>query len=61
MEIIKRGSIPGEREHEVTCYRCKTVFRFKEHEAQKHYDQRDGDYLSIDCPVCDGIVTKNVY
>lgn len=50
--IIKRGIKPAERLYEVTCGECTTVFSFKQAEAQYKSDQRDGDYLTIQCPVC---------
>lgn len=52
MEIIVRGKLPEEDEYEATCYRCRTVFRFQRVEARYVSDQREGDYLSIACPVC---------
>jgi hypothetical protein len=52
VEIIKRGKLPGNQVHECTCRDCKTVFRFKEAEAEYVSDQRDGNALKISCPVC---------
>jgi hypothetical protein len=52
MEIIERGTLPTERQHEIRCRNCKTLFRFKCHEATYVPDERDGDFLSINCPVC---------
>jgi hypothetical protein len=31
---------------------CDTLFEFQEIEAEKVYDQRDGSYFKIQCPVC---------
>lgn len=61
VEIIKRGVPRGEVVHDITCRFCKSELRFKEHEAKIHYDQRDGDYLSITCPVCQNTITKGVH
>lgn len=52
VQIIKRGTPPSEREYRICCYSCKTVFQFKQSEATLHPDQRDGDYVAIQCPVC---------
>lgn len=52
VEIIRRGVIPGERVREATCPNCKTLFSFKEMEAEYSSDQRDGDSFKIACPVC---------
>ena len=60
MEIIKRGSLPAEREHQSICTNCGTIFKFKQGEARFHDDQRDGAYLAIACPVCQRTVTKAV-
>jgi predicted RNA-binding Zn-ribbon protein involved in translation (DUF1610 family) len=59
MEIIKRGEIPVHT-YDVTCRHCKTEFRFQKDEAVYHCDPRDGDYLSIRCPVCRHVATKSV-
>ena len=60
VEIIKRGVPRGEVVHDITCRFCKSELRFKEHEAKRHYDQRDGDYLSITCPVCQSVINKDI-
>jgi hypothetical protein len=52
MEILHRGTLPEERQYEATCTRCYTKFRFAQHEASMSSDQRDGNALRIDCPVC---------
>jgi RNase P subunit RPR2 len=60
MEILHRGIAPSERTHEATCSTCKTKIRFVQHEAKYNSDQREGDYLSITCPVCSHIITKQL-
>lgn len=50
MEIIRPGLVPGKREYRTTCTHCGCVFRFMQHEAEYCSDQRDGDYVAIDCP-----------
>lgn len=57
MKIIKRGVVPGEKSVTTTCENCETKFKFLRQEATQRYDQRDGDYLEIHCPVCRKIVT----
>lgn len=57
MEIIKRGKIPEEKEAEGTCHNCGTVIRAKRSEGKTIYDQRDGDYVRLACPVCTQTIT----
>jgi len=52
MKILERGQIPNEQLYEIRCTKCRTLFQFQQQEAKYHSDQRDGDYLMIDCPVC---------
>jgi len=52
MEIIQRGQKPEEKPYRVTCRTCDTVFEFLRSEAKYVPDQRDGDYVEINCPVC---------
>lgn len=60
VRIISEGVPPCQVEHQVQCNQCKTVFAFTIREAKMHYDFRDGDYMEIACPVCNGAVTKSV-
>ena len=52
MKIIKRGKKSEERVYRVTCDDCGTVFEFKRAEAEYVSDQRDGDALTVKCPLC---------
>ena len=52
MRIIEQGRLPGEREHIVRCLECQTKFAFKESEARRSIDERDGDALVVKCPTC---------
>lgn len=61
MEILHRGTAPSERVHEATCNSCKTKVRFTQGEAKYNSDQREGDYLSVSCPVCHNIITKALH
>ena len=59
MKIIERGTDPKTVPIRATCNHCRTVFEFHPIEAKYNSDQRDGDFYSIDCPVCKRTVTKN--
>jgi hypothetical protein len=62
-EIITPGQLPSEKTYTVTCSNCRTMFKFKQGEARyNNGDQRDGDYLTINCPLpgCGKTVTKSV-
>jgi len=50
--IIKRGELPKDRIYRCTCYNCYTEFEFTQEEGTYHSDQRDGEYLTIACPLC---------
>jgi RNase P subunit RPR2 len=52
MKIIERGHLPEQKPYRVTCGTCRTIFEFEQREAKVTRDQRDGDYVSIACPVC---------
>ena len=52
MKIIKEGKRSENVTYRGSCIRCKTEVEFDRHEATKHSDPRDGDYLNVDCPVC---------
>lgn len=60
MRIIKEGSRPETALYESTCWNCQTVFEYVRSEAKLNFDQRDGDFLSIDCPLCKSKVTHAV-
>jgi RNase P subunit RPR2 len=61
MEILKRGVSPHEKKYEVTCERCKSELRFLAYEGTVTRDQRDGDYITIQCPVCAHLIHTNLY
>lgn len=52
VEIIERGTVPSDKEYDIRCKRCKTLFKFRRSEAEYVADQRDGDALVIECPLC---------
>ncbi len=61
MKIITRGVIPGERIHRATCYNCKSELEFQECEGKVTHDQRDGDFITVVCPVCNVTVTADLH
>lgn len=58
MKIIKPGKPEAERLFEATCNNCGCIVEFKHSEGQVIYDQRDGDYIRINCPTCMTYITK---
>lgn len=63
MKILKHGRLPEEDIFRGTCSYCKTEFECKRHEGKMHYarDQRDENYLTVDCPVCTKSTTAYKY
>lgn len=60
VEITKRGQLPGAKQYRGFCHNCGTEFKFLASEAREHSDQRDGDFLSITCPLPGCGTTVNV-
>lgn len=58
VEIIKPGVRKQDVTHDATCRDCRCEFRFKTSEANRVFDQRDGDFLQLACPFCGANVTK---
>jgi len=52
MEILHRGTPPGERLCQGTCAYCGTIVRFVANEGVPYSDQREGDWWTVKCPVC---------
>lgn len=52
VQIIERGHKPSDKDHTARCRECETKFTFKRSEASFVPDQRDGDALVINCPLC---------
>lgn len=52
IEVLERGVIPGDKTYEARCTSCKSLLRFRQDDARYYPDQRDGDSLQVDCPVC---------
>lgn len=57
MKIMRPGKVEAERLFKVTCRNCDCQFEFKHHEGEVIRDQRDGDYIRINCPTCMTFVT----
>jgi len=60
MEILKQGTRPEEITHEGTCNNCKTVVRFHRGEGRITRNQRDGNYVIVNCPTCNGEIHSNI-
>ncbi len=56
MEVLVRGIVPAEKTYTISCYSCGSIIKFKRSEACITYDQRDGTFVHIICPVCDKMI-----
>lgn len=52
MKVIKRGVIPSEKLYRGRCRTCDSIIEATHDELKHTSDQRDGDYHSALCPVC---------
>lgn len=52
MKIIKQGIDPKTLVYKGSCNNCSTEVEFDRSEGKVTYDQRDGDYISVECPTC---------
>jgi RNase P subunit RPR2 len=50
--VLQVGQKPSERIYTAMCRSCDSQLRFKASEAKTTFDQRDGDFVSVECPVC---------
>ena len=57
MRIVFRAVPRGEQLFTVLCKQCQSMIEFARKEAELVHDHRDGDFLKIDCPVCNGQIT----
>jgi hypothetical protein len=60
MRIIKEGIDPLEMIYRATCTYCKTEIEFARKEANVTYDQREGDWLSVQCPLCKNSINCSI-
>jgi RNase P subunit RPR2 len=56
VEVVIKGNAPEDRIYRATCGHCSSLLQFKQSEATFTSDQRDGDYVSVSCPVCNSSV-----
>lgn len=52
MKIIKLGRDPSETPVHGRCNNCGTEVEFELGEGTITNDQRDGDFVTVQCPVC---------
>ena len=52
IQIIQRGVLPEAIRYKTKCRHCNTIFSFLKSDAHLTVDQRDGDFYTIECPVC---------
>lgn len=52
MKIIKVGKKPEDKEYEFTCPKCKSILSAKLSEGKITYDQRDGNFVTFICIIC---------
>ena len=52
MKILEKGSLPEESIYRCRCCNCNTLYEFQRKEAVYVPEQRDGDYLTTKCPLC---------
>lgn len=52
VEIIREGKLPGLKQVKHECSNCHTIFKFLLNEARVTFDQRNGDFATIQCPLC---------
>jgi len=57
MKIIRAGTPETMRIFEGECIHCHTQVEFYQHEGKVTYDQKEGDYITVVCPICG----KNIY
>lgn len=56
IEILQRGTPPSERKMAGTCMKCSTRIKCSCADAKYEYDQRDGIYYTVTCPVCSHVM-----
>ena len=60
MLVLKQGTKPDEITHEGTCNHCGTVVSFERGEGRVTHDQRDGDFVTVDCPTCNSQIHSSI-
>jgi RNase P subunit RPR2 len=52
IKVIRRGHLPQNDQFDATCRKCHSEIQFLRSDGRFTSDQRDGDFLTVDCPVC---------
>ena len=52
IQIIQRGVLPAAIRYKTKCRHCNTIFSFLKSDARLIDDQRDGNFYTLECPVC---------
>lgn len=60
MDVIKKGKLPEDNVYLGSCHHCGTVVKFMRSEGELVFDQRDGDYIEIECPLCHTSICVNL-
>ena len=60
MKILQRGTPPAEAVHTGICHTCNTEVEFARSEGKITYDQRDGDFVTVKCPVCGASIHSQI-
>jgi len=53
MKIVKRGKAPDERIWKGSCNNSNSVIEAEQKELKITYTQKDGDFGTGNCPVCE--------
>ena len=59
IEIIKRGTPPGDRRRQVSCQGCHSILSVTAKDGVFVFDFRDGDFYRFKCPVCEAEIIVN--
>ena len=60
IEILEKGEPKSERKFTVGCRGCNSKLRYSKSDGVVVHDQRDGDFLKLDCPVCHKDINVNL-
>jgi RNase P subunit RPR2 len=60
MNILYRGTLPEDKEYEVVCRNCQSILRFKASEGRLTLSQKEGNFLTIICPICKDSIHQQI-
>jgi uncharacterized protein with PIN domain len=62
MDVLNNPIDPlaADKLYEVTCRTCSAAIRFSRSEATSEVENKTAFLLTIDCPVCNTVVTKTL-